>query len=121
MTAGFENEAAIKVSNTQSLSYLNATVNETLRLHHPTPGNLPRIVPKSGMVIDGAFVPGDTVVGVSLHNIHTRHENFYLPLEFHPERFLDSTSPFFDKRFANDSLDAYAPFSMGPRNCIGSK
>lgn len=119
--AGFQDESDIKVASTQPLPYLNAVINEALRLHHPTPGSLPRIVPKHGMVIDGQFVPGETVVGVSLYNIHTRPENFYKPLEFHPERFLNKTDARYEPMFERDRLDAFQPFSTGARNCIGSK
>ncbi|KAJ5176984.1 cytochrome P450 monooxygenase-like protein [Penicillium canariense] len=120
-SAGFQTEADIRVDSTQSLPYLNAVINETLRLHHPTPGSLPRIAPDGGIMIDGHFVPRDTVVGVSLFNIHRRPENFTSPLEFHPERFLSKEDERYDLSLANDRLDAFQPFSMGPRNCIGGK
>lgn len=119
--AGFQGEPDIKVGTTQSLEYLQSVVNEAMRLHHPTPGSLPRIAPKEGITIAGRFVPGGTVVGVSLYNVHTRPENFYKPLEFHPERFLDSSDARYDAAFGHDRLDAFHPFSTGPRNCIGGK
>ncbi|KAF2464018.1 cytochrome P450 monooxygenase-like protein [Lindgomyces ingoldianus] len=118
---GFHDESDIKVATTQPLPYLNAVISETLRLHHPTPGNLPRVAPKGGMMIAGRFVPGGSVIGVSLYNIHTRSENFKAPLEFHPERFLEKADARYDPAFQDDRLDAFQPFSMGQRNCIGSK
>lgn len=118
---GFKTEADIVVNSTQSLVYLNAVINETLRLHHPTPGSMPRITPDEGIMIDGRLIPRNTVVGVSLFNIHRRPENFSRPLEFHPERFLSREDERYDVNFANDRLDAFQPFSMGPRNCIGGK
>lgn len=120
-SAGFRTEAEIRVTSTQSLTYLNAVTNETLRLHHPPPGSLPRIAPDGGIIVDGRLVPRDTVVGVSLFNIHRRTENFSRPLEFHPERFLSKEGERYDVSFANDRLDAFQPFSMGPRSCIGGK
>ncbi|RDL40046.1 Uncharacterized protein BP5553_00025 [Venustampulla echinocandica] len=119
--AGFEHETDIKVSSTQSLPYLDAVINEALRLHHPTPGSLPRIAPKDGLVIGGKYVPGGTVVGVNLHNVHNRSENFYKPREFHPERFLGKNDPRYSAVFEGDRKEAFQPFSMGPRNCIGAK
>lgn len=119
--ADFQDESDIKVASTQSLPYLDAVINESLRLHHPTPGSLPRIVPKGGMSIDGKFVPEGSVVGVSLHNIHNRPENFHQPREFHPERFLDKTDNRYDPRFERDRREAFQPFSTGARNCIGGK
>jgi cytochrome P450 len=119
--SSFADISQIKVASTQSLPYLNAVISETLRLHHPTPGSLPRIVPDEGISIDGSFVPGGYVVGVSLYNIHNRNENFFQPREFHPERFLDKTDIRYDEAFDRDRLEAFQPFSTGPRNCIGGK
>lgn len=117
----FETQEDITVAATASLPYLNAVISETLRLHHPTPGSMPRITPQDGITVDGRFVPGDLVVGVTLRNIHLRPENFHRPLEFHPQRFLDRSDNRYDQDFAGDLLDAFQPFSMGPRICIGSK
>ena len=117
----FSDVDAITVTSTKALVYLQAVIQESLRVHHPTPGSLPRIAPESGVEIAGEFVPGGTVVGVSLLNIHTRPENFMLPNEFHPERFLPKDDPRYESRFQNDCLDAFKPFSTGPRNCIGSR
>lgn len=119
--AGFENETDIKVSSTQSLPYLDAVINEALRMHHPTPGSLPRIAPVDGLVVDGQYVPGGMVVGINLHNIHNRPENFHKPREFHPERFLEKNDVRYHTVFENDRKEAFQPFSMGPRNCIGAK
>lgn len=57
--SSFKQEEEITVSTTQPLVYLSAVVNETLRLHHPTPIHLPRIVPRGGQVIDGTWIPGN--------------------------------------------------------------
>ena len=45
----------------QNLPYLSGVVHEGLRLGTPFPG-LPRVVQKGGRVIDGVFVPEDTIV-----------------------------------------------------------
>ena len=54
----FESEADITISSTMNLPYLVAVINETLRIHHPTPINLPRVVPSEGQMIDGNWIPG---------------------------------------------------------------
>lgn len=117
----FERESDITVTSTKTLVYLEAVIHEALRINHPTPSSMPRIVPKGGLEVAGHFVPEGNIVGLSLYNIHTRPENFYKPLEFHPERFLDKSHPYYDARFANDRMDAFKPFSMGPRGCLGNK
>lgn len=58
LRAAFTSDREITVTTTESLSYLTAVINETLRIHHPTPIHLPRIVPDGGMMIDGMWVPG---------------------------------------------------------------
>lgn len=61
--SSFQSEADINVYSTMKLPYLEAVINETLRIHHPTPINLPRVVPPGGQLIDGQWIPG----GVSIH------------------------------------------------------
>ena len=55
---GFESEKDINVASTQNSPYLIAVINETLRIHHPTPINLPRVVSPEGQMIDGQWIPG---------------------------------------------------------------
>ena len=120
-TGSYKDEGALTVASTKNLTYLQAVVQETLRLHHPTPGSLPRVAPAGGIEVAGNWVPGATIIGVSLLNIHVRPENFNLPKEFHPERFLAPDDPRYEATFQSDCLDAFKPFSTGPRNCIGSR
>jgi cytochrome P450 len=60
--SSFQNEAEIDVGSTFELPYLNAVINEGLRMHHPTPSPLPRVVPSEGLKIAGKWIPG----GVSI-------------------------------------------------------
>lgn len=117
----FPNEDDITVQSTQGLVYLEAVLNESMRLHHPTPILLPRVVPPEGRHIDGQFVPGRTIVGVNLHVVHTSPEYWVEPLAFRPERFLPRDDARYDAHFDQDVKAAFQPFSTGPRNCIGGK
>ncbi|KAJ7773721.1 cytochrome P450 [Mycena maculata] len=70
--------------------YLNAMVDESLRLGTPFPG-LPRVVPRGGIVIDGVKVPGGTIISVPAYTQQTSAENFSPnPEEFIPERWISS-------------------------------
>lgn len=60
----FTTEAAITTSSIQGLTYMHACLNEALRMHHPTPGSMPRVLPPQGLVVDGTFIPG---------NVRNRH------------------------------------------------
>lgn len=39
--------------------YLNAVLDEGLRIYPVVPGSMPRIVPQDGAIISGQFVPGN--------------------------------------------------------------
>lgn len=48
------------------------------------------------------------------------HERYWAkPRSFCPERWLPADHPDYDPIFANDVHEAFRPFSMGPRSCIG--
>ena len=46
---------------------------------------------------------------------HTSPVNFVDSMSYIPERWLEDADP----RFAQDKKDAFSPFLVGPRNCIG--
>ncbi|OGM51127.1 sterigmatocystin biosynthesis P450 monooxygenase stcL, partial [Aspergillus bombycis] len=112
--AAFATDQEITSSICFNLKYLNAVLEESLRLYPPVAGGLPRLVPKGGTTIDGQFVPED--VTVSTHHYASYHDraNFALPEQFIPERWLGT-----DGRFDSDRKDVMHPFSLGPRNCLG--
>lgn len=95
------------------LKYLNAVLQEGLRMYPPVPIELPRRVAKGGVVVDGRWLPEDTVLGISQYATHHLEAHFKKPYEFHPERWLG------DPDFKDDRLSALEPFSVGPRNCLG--
>ena len=55
--ARFDKEENITIAATKELPYLNASINEALRLCNPVPGGLPRVVGKGGDTICNVFVP----------------------------------------------------------------
>ncbi|TVY15295.1 Cytochrome P450 monooxygenase hmp1 [Lachnellula arida] len=98
-------------SQSASLPYLTAVINEALRIFPPFPFVPPRMVPKSGETVAGVFIPGDTRVGVHMWSTTRNPKNFKNPDAFLPERWLDPHS--------GDDLNASQPFLLGPRACIG--
>ncbi|POS72645.1 cytochrome P450 [Diaporthe helianthi] len=63
----------------------------------------------------------EMVIGINVQNIQNATSLWVEPRKFHPERFLDASSAHYDTRFDADVKEAFAPFSVGPRNCIGYK
>lgn len=58
----FDTEDEITFERLANLQYLNATINEGLRLCPPVPIMLPRLVPEGGDTVCGMWMPG----GVSI-------------------------------------------------------
>jgi cytochrome P450 len=61
-----------KDSDMESLPWLNATMQETLRVYAAVPGTLPRIVPQGGVTIGGFFIPEGMTVGTQAYTMHRK-------------------------------------------------
>lgn len=61
------------------------------------------------------------IIGVNLQNIQNDPDNWVEPRVFHPERFLPESDSRYQKRFDRDDKQAFQPFSVGGRNCMGGK
>ncbi|KAM3447220.1 hypothetical protein MY3296_008956 [Beauveria thailandica] len=100
------------------LPYLSAVMQESLRIHCPSPSSTGRFVPAGGETIDGRFVPANTTVGVHQHAAYHSASNFHRPDDFCPERWLPAARGK-GSEFADDNLAVFNPFSYGPRTCLG--
>lgn len=95
----------ITSESVSQLSYLNAVLEETMRIMPPSPVGPPRISP--GETVDGIYVPKGVYVSTDVWSIHRDHRLVERPGEFDPSRWLGSNRPY------------TVPFSIGPRMCIG--
>ncbi|KAF4761614.1 hypothetical protein N7455_002375 [Penicillium solitum] len=111
----FQSYEDIDFQKVGQLTYLNAALEESLRVYPPVPAIIPRVVPKDGALIDGKFVPENVSVSGAHYSTYHSESHFTKADSFIPERWLDSR----DKRFESDSRTAVQPFSLGPRNCLG--
>ncbi|KZP27810.1 cytochrome P450 [Athelia psychrophila] len=113
------------------MNYLNAVVNETLRLLPPVLSGSQRVVEKgSGAAALGShMIPEGTAVFSHFYSLH-RDPRYFSPLPdtFWPDRWLSEgarTSPFSPTRKGPANIDvvldrtAFTPFSFGPSNCVG--
>ncbi|KAI8623597.1 cytochrome P450 [Xylariaceae sp. FL1651] len=108
----------ITADNLRNLPWLNACMQETLRVvtvatHH----SLPRISP--GAMVDGTYVPKGVICRTSLFTYNRSDRFFHNPSSFRPERWLSPDHPKYDPVFANDDHRGYMPFITGPRQCPG--
>ncbi|KAK5109562.1 hypothetical protein LTR62_006913 [Meristemomyces frigidus] len=110
--SAFQSEDEVTVSSTMTLDYLNAAINEGIRLGPPSAVSVPRVVPKEGAIICGQAVPAGTFVGINQYPTFRSPQNFSQPSQFIPERFLEGSN--FD-----DDKDSFHPFLMGRHQCIG--
>jgi cytochrome P450 len=116
-----------------SIRFLRACVDESMRLSPPVPALLPREVMHGGMEIAGHYVPAGMVVGVPTYSLHRNTLYFPEPLAYRPERWLvdevirdgevvkrDEGSDNSEQAKAVKTMQsAFAPFSIGSRGCIG--
>jgi cytochrome P450 len=58
------------VGDAEELVYLQAVMQETLRLYGAAPGGLPRTTPVGGRVLGGIFIPEGTVVATHAYSLH---------------------------------------------------
>lgn len=59
----FQNESDITIASTASLTYLNAVINEGLRLNPPVVIGVPRVVPEGGDTVCGNWLPSGVSLG----------------------------------------------------------
>lgn len=106
----FKNIEDMTIQASDSLPYLKACINEALRLFPPTPGYFPRVVSEQGAIINGQYVPKNTIVGITYWAMFHSEKNFKNAEAFKPERWLEE----------QDSVEvaAFHPFSFGPRVCL---
>jgi cytochrome P450 len=93
-------------SATASIPYLDAIINEVLRLQPAVPSGVQRETPPEGVDIDELHIPGNVLVRVPLYVLSRDSRWFEDPLEFRPERWMDDSPVKTDKA-------AYAPFLIG--------
>ncbi|KAK9103251.1 hypothetical protein Sjap_020505 [Stephania japonica] len=94
------------------LQYLQAVVKEALRLRPGVPLLVPHC-PSSSCNIGGYLIPKGARVFLNVWAMHRDPSIWDNPLEFNPERFMNSTCDY------NGNYFNYLPFGSGRRICAG--
>lgn len=89
--------------------YLEATINEVLRLRPVLPNAEPRLAVQD-VTIGGHAYPAGTVLIAAAALVHTDPDVYPEPHAFRPERFLD----------AKPGTYTWIPFGGGRRRCLGA-
>ncbi|KAJ0548567.1 putative flavonoid 3'-monooxygenase [Helianthus annuus] len=109
-------ERLVTESDLGQLTFLQAIVKETFRLHPSTPLSLPRIASES-CEVDGYYIPKGSTLLVNVWAIARDPKMWTDPLEFRPSRFLPGgEKPNVDVK-GNDF--EVIPFGAGRRMCAG--
>ncbi|KAI0103889.1 cytochrome P450 [Nemania sp. FL0031] len=109
---GIRNDETLSITQLQYLEYLNAFIQETLRMHPTNPGGLFRLTPTGGVKIGGHYLPGGVKVVNPHYTVLRSPKAFASPDEFIPERWTTKPDLVLNKK-------AFCVFSLGRYACIG--
>ena len=106
----------IRSTEAQSLPYLQASIQEGLRMFMPLQGLAGRVAPKGGDTVAGTYFPQGTEVGVATYAIGHR-KGIYGPDAdtFRPERWLEASAEDLKSYRATNEL----VFGAGRSSCLG--
>ncbi|XP_065448198.1 vitamin D 25-hydroxylase isoform X3 [Chrysemys picta bellii] len=95
------------------MPYTEAVLHEILRFCNIAPLGIFHATSKD-TVVRGYSIPEGTTIITNLYSVHFDEKYWSNPEVFYPERFLDSSGQFIKK-------DAFVPFSLGRRHCLGEQ
>lgn len=108
---GNEDDPVTTFEQVKRLTYLQAVIDEALRIHSTSGIGLPRVAPEGGLTIGEHYFPEGTILSVPTYTIHRDSEVWGNdPEAFRPERWFEQDQKAIQRTFN--------PFSFGPRYVI---
>ncbi|KAF2195494.1 putative cytochrome P450 [Zopfia rhizophila CBS 207.26] len=112
-----ELEDVLSYKKLEGLPYLNACINEGLRLATGVSGRLPRInksqvTTYTSLSNKSYYIPPGIPISMTIRDMHYNATYFPSPRNFNPERWLDPD-------LKSKSEKVFAPFGRGSRSCVG--
>lgn len=92
--------------------HLEGVIQESLRLHPAIPSGFPRLTPPEGIVVNGTFIPGGTIVVIPVYAMQHDEANYVNADEFIPERWYSKPELIKNK-------NAFLTWNVGMNGCIG--
>nr|BBM89984.1 pimaradiene oxidase 1 [Calohypnum plumiforme] len=102
----------VREADLPNLHYLQAVIKENFRLHPAVPLTIPHVNPTAAQ-LQGYDIPANTNVLVSIWAVGRDPATWENPLEFNPDRFLNSD------RGVTGTHYEILPFGSGRRGCPG--
>ncbi|KAI1393513.1 cytochrome P450 [Hypoxylon trugodes] len=100
-------------SELEQLPYLNAVINEAIRLSHGPIFRSTRVAPTESLTYKDIVIPPGTPVSMSSYFVHMDPRVFPEPASFKPERWIEAAKN-------GQHLNKYiVSFSRGSRICLG--
>lgn len=103
-----EGQTVFRHEQLKHLPYLNAVIQETLRIDSIAANGLSRCAPRDVMLDGRVFLPKDTTVMCSVYHAQLSEKYWSQAHEFKPERWIEETN----QNEKND-LEAFFTFSLG--------
>ncbi|KAI1085078.1 cytochrome P450 [Whalleya microplaca] len=111
-------ESELTVDRLRHMPYLQAVIDEALRIYPPVPIMAQRQTPPRGNTLDGQFVPGNTLIAPATWTAFRHPVNWKDGNDFIPERWI-LNDPDYAQYHEYDKREASQPFTTGPRACLG--
>uniref|UniRef100_W5L180 Cytochrome P450 2D3-like n=1 Tax=Astyanax mexicanus TaxID=7994 RepID=W5L180_ASTMX len=106
-----EGKAHVSFEDRQKMPYVQAVMHESQRLGSTVPLSVPHCT-TSDTELMGYSIPKGTIIYPNLYSVLNEESQWKFPHKFNPANFLNEKGQF-------EKPEAFMPFSVGPRSCLG--